>query len=102
MKLSIIRGCNAQAALEVFARYFEVEPHILNASEKSQFRLNPELMEQDIDQNTIGVFFIMYESYSVPSQRTSVLPGESPQSHHVLRRYEDEDIQEQNEANALQ
>jgi glutamate decarboxylase len=57
--LSTIRGSNAQVALETFARYFEVEPRILNASEKSQFRLDPELMKQDIDENTIGVFFIM-------------------------------------------
>ena len=52
-------GSNAQVALEKFARYFEVEARILDVSEKSKYRLDPELVKKNIDENTIGVFVIM-------------------------------------------
>ena len=58
-KPNIIMGANAQVALEKFARYFEVEGRILNVSEKSQFRLDPEEVRKNIDENTIGIFVIM-------------------------------------------
>ena len=54
-KPNIIMGANAQVALEKFARYFEVEARILDVSEKSRYRLDPELVKQNIDENTIGV-----------------------------------------------
>ena len=63
-KPNIIMGANAQVALEKFARYFEVEARILNVSEKSQFRLDPELVKQNIDENTIGVFVILGSTYT--------------------------------------
>src|SRR5580700_6498755 len=63
-KPNIIMGANAQVALEKFARYFEVEARILDVSEKSQFRLDPELVRQNIDENTIGVFVIMGSTYT--------------------------------------
>jgi glutamate decarboxylase len=53
-KPNIIMGSNAQVALEKFARYFEVEARILPVSEKSHFRLDPELVKKNIDENTIG------------------------------------------------
>ena len=56
---NIIMGANAQVALEKFARYFEVEARILDVSEKSHFRLDPDLVKENIDENTIGIFVIL-------------------------------------------
>jgi glutamate decarboxylase len=58
-KPNILMGANAQVALEKFARYFEVEARILPVSEKSNFCLDPDLVRENIDENTIGVFVIM-------------------------------------------
>lgn len=63
-KPNIIMGSNAQVALEKFARYFEVEARILPVSEKSRFRLDPELVKQNIDENTIGIFVILGSTYT--------------------------------------
>ena len=63
-KPNIIMGANAQVALEKFARYFEVEARILPVSEKSNFRLDPELVKENIDENTIGVFVILGSTYT--------------------------------------
>ena len=59
LKPNIIMGANAQVALEKFARYFEVEARILNVSKKSNYRLDPDLVKENIDENTIGVFVIL-------------------------------------------
>lgn len=64
LKPNIIMGANAQVALEKFARYFEVEARVLDVSQKSNFRLDPELVKQNIDENTIGVFVIMGSTYT--------------------------------------
>lgn len=72
-KPNIIMGSNAQVALEKFARYFEVEARILDVSEKSKYRLDPELVKKNIDENTIGVFV------SKSSQ-----PSHHSPFHHVL------------------
>ncbi|KAL1980524.1 hypothetical protein VTN96DRAFT_4009 [Rasamsonia emersonii] len=61
---NIIMGANAQVALEKFARYFEVEPRILDVSEKSQFRLDPDLVRQNLDENTIGIFVVLGSTYT--------------------------------------
>ncbi|MCJ1269112.1 hypothetical protein MMC22_009001 [Lobaria immixta] len=63
-KPNIIMGANAQVALEKFARYFEVEARILDVSEKSHYRLDPELVKKNIDENTIGVFVILGSTYT--------------------------------------
>lgn len=63
-KPNIIMGANAQVALEKFARYFEVEARILPVSEKSSYRLDPELVKENIDENTIGVFVILGSTYT--------------------------------------
>ncbi|KAL9130323.1 MAG: hypothetical protein Q9217_001462 [Psora testacea] len=63
-KPNILMGANAQVALEKFARYFEVEARILDVSEKSLYRLDPELVKQNIDENTIGVFVILGSTYT--------------------------------------
>lgn len=64
LRPNIIMGANAQVALEKFARYFDVEARILPVSAKSSFRLDPELVRRNIDENTIGVFVIMGSTYT--------------------------------------
>ncbi|KAI9674586.1 MAG: hypothetical protein M1829_003668 [Trizodia sp. TS-e1964] len=64
LKPNIIMGANAQVALEKFARYFDVEARILPVSEKSHYRLDPELVKKNIDENTIGVFVILGSTYT--------------------------------------
>lgn len=63
-KPNILMGSNAQVALEKFARYFEVEARILPVSQKSNYRLDPELVKENIDENTIGVFVILGSTYT--------------------------------------
>ena len=63
-KPNILMGANAQVALEKFARYFEVEARILDVSENSNYRLDPELVRKNIDENTIGVFVILGSTYT--------------------------------------
>lgn len=63
-KPNIIMGANAQVALEKFARYFEVEARILPVSHKSNYRLDPDLVKDNIDENTIGVFVILGSTYT--------------------------------------
>ncbi|KAF1977907.1 glutamate decarboxylase [Bimuria novae-zelandiae CBS 107.79] len=63
-KPNILMGSNAQVALEKFARYFEVEARILPVSAESNYRLNPELVKENIDENTIGVFVILGSTYT--------------------------------------
>lgn len=64
LKPNIIMGSNAQVALLKFARYFEVEARVLPVSAKSKFRLDPELVKQNIDENTIGIFVILGSTYT--------------------------------------
>ncbi|KAI0540407.1 glutamate decarboxylase [Xylaria digitata] len=61
---NIIMGANAQVALEKFARYFEVEARILPVSKESKYRLDPKLVEKNIDENTIGIFVILGSTYT--------------------------------------
>ena len=63
-KPNIIMGANAQVALEKFARYFEVESRILPVSAESSYRLDPKLVKENIDENTIGVFVILGSTYT--------------------------------------
>lgn len=56
---NIIMGANAQVALEKFARYFDVEMRMLPVSEESRYRLDPQLVRDNVDENTIGVFVIL-------------------------------------------
>ncbi|ESZ98453.1 glutamate decarboxylase [Sclerotinia borealis F-4128] len=63
-KPNIIMGSNAQVALEKFARYFEVEARILPVSEKSNYRLDADLIKDNIDENTIGIFVILGSTYT--------------------------------------
>ena len=61
---NIVMGANAQVALEKFARYFEVDARILPVSEKSNYVLDPELVRDSIDENTIGIFVILGSTYT--------------------------------------
>ncbi|KAI1651060.1 glutamate decarboxylase [Daldinia loculata] len=61
---NIIMGANAQVALEKFARYFDVEARILPVSKESNYRLDPNLVRKNIDENTIGVFAILGSTYT--------------------------------------
>lgn len=63
-KPNIIMGANAQVALEKFARYFDVEARILPVSAKSSYRLDPDLVRENVDENTIGVFVILGSTYT--------------------------------------
>jgi glutamate decarboxylase len=63
-KPNILMGSNAQVALEKFARYFEVEARILPVSAESNYRLDPNLVKDNIDENTIGVFVILGSTYT--------------------------------------
>lgn len=47
-----------------FSRYFEVEPRILPVSEGSHWCLDPKLIRENIDENTIGVFVILGSTYT--------------------------------------
>ncbi|KAK4102206.1 glutamate decarboxylase, partial [Parathielavia hyrcaniae] len=64
LRPNIIMGANAQVALLKFARYFEVEARVLPVSEKSNFCLDPDLVRENIDENTIGVFAILGSTYT--------------------------------------
>ncbi|KAH6855043.1 glutamate decarboxylase [Chaetomium sp. MPI-CAGE-AT-0009] len=64
LKPNIIMGANAQVALLKFARYFEVEARVLPVSEKSKFCLDPDLVRENVDENTIGVFVILGSTYT--------------------------------------
>ncbi|KAI1658659.1 glutamate decarboxylase [Daldinia decipiens] len=61
---NIVMGANAQVALEKFARYFDVEARILPVSKESNYRLDPNLVLKNIDENTIGVFVILGSTYT--------------------------------------
>ncbi|TLS21980.1 uncharacterized protein PpBr36_09218 [Pyricularia pennisetigena] len=63
-KPNIIMGANAQVALEKFARYFDVEARILPVSEKSKFRLDADMVRENVDENTIGIFVILGSTYT--------------------------------------
>ena len=63
-KPNIIMAANAQVALEKFARYFDVEARILPVSEKSHYCLDPNLVLDSVDENTIGIFVILGSTYT--------------------------------------
>jgi glutamate decarboxylase len=63
-KPNILMGSNAQVALEKFARYFDVEARILPVSKESRYVLDPKLVKENVDENTIGVFVILGSTYT--------------------------------------
>ncbi|KAF9909807.1 hypothetical protein EC991_007978 [Linnemannia zychae] len=53
---NIIMGHNAQAALEKFARYFDVECRMIPVSVESRYCLDVKKAAEACDENTIGVY----------------------------------------------
>lgn len=56
---NIIMGHNAQAALEKFARYFDVECRMIPVSVESRYCLDVKKAAEACDENTIGVYVIL-------------------------------------------
>ncbi|KAF9361343.1 hypothetical protein BGX26_004201 [Mortierella sp. AD094] len=56
---NIIMGHNAQAALEKFARYFDVECRMIPISLESRYCLDVKKAAEACDENTIGVYVIL-------------------------------------------
>jgi glutamate decarboxylase len=63
-KPNILMGSNAQVALLKFARYFDVEARVLPVSKESHYVLDPKKVEENVDENTIGVFVILGSTYT--------------------------------------
>jgi glutamate decarboxylase len=61
---NIIMGSNAQVALEKFARYFDVEARLIPVSAKSNHVLDLDQIEENVDENTIGIFVILGSTYT--------------------------------------
>lgn len=63
-KPNIVMSCACQVALEKFARYFEVECRLVPVSQESNYCLDPKILHEYVDENTIGVFVIMGTTYT--------------------------------------
>lgn len=63
-KPNIIMSAACQVALEKFARYFDVECRLVPVSKKSHHMLDPNLLWDYVDENTIGCFVIMGTTYT--------------------------------------
>ncbi|CCF56661.1 hypothetical protein KAFR_0B03640 [Kazachstania africana CBS 2517] len=63
-KPNIVMSCACQVALEKFARYFDVECRLVPVSAKSHHMLDPSLLHEYVDENTIGLFVIMGTTYT--------------------------------------
>lgn len=63
-KPNIVMSCACQVALEKFARYFDVECRLVPVSQKSNYCLDPTILHEYVDENTIGVFVIMGTTYT--------------------------------------
>ncbi|KAH3666421.1 hypothetical protein WICMUC_005689 [Wickerhamomyces mucosus] len=61
---NIIMGSNAQVALEKFARYFDVEARLIPVSPASDHVLDVSKIEEQVDENTIGIFVILGSTYT--------------------------------------
>lgn len=56
---NIIMGHNAQAALEKFARYFDVECRMIPVSLESRYCMDVQKAAEACDENTIGIYVIL-------------------------------------------
>lgn len=64
LKPNIVMSSACQVALEKFARYFEVECRLVPVSAESHHSLDPKLLWEFVDENTIGVFVILGTTYT--------------------------------------
>lgn len=63
-KPNIVMSSACQVALEKFARYFEVECRLIPVSAESHHCLDPKLLWDFVDENTIGAFVILGTTYT--------------------------------------
>ncbi|KAF9333387.1 hypothetical protein BG006_003692 [Podila minutissima] len=56
---NIIMGHNAQAALEKFARYFDVECRMVPVSLESRYCMDVQKAAESCDENTIGIYVVL-------------------------------------------
>lgn len=63
-KPNIIMSSACQVALEKFARYFDVECREVPVSAKTHHSIDPNLLWDYVDENTIGVFVILGTTYT--------------------------------------
>ncbi|CCK72135.1 glutamate decarboxylase GAD1 KNAG_0J00520 [Huiozyma naganishii CBS 8797] len=63
-KPNIIMSSACQVALEKFARYFDVECRLVPVSAATHFCMDPKLLHEYVDENTIGLFVIMGTTYT--------------------------------------
>lgn len=63
-KPNIVMSSACQVALEKFARYFEVECRLIPVSTKSHSCLDPKMLWDYVDENTIGAFVILGTTYT--------------------------------------
>lgn len=63
-KPNIVMSTACQVALEKFARYFEVECRLIPVSSASHNHLDPKLLWDYVDENTIGAFVILGTTYT--------------------------------------
>jgi len=78
---NIIFGCNAQVALEKFARYFDVEARMIPVTEDSHFAADFRHVRELVDENTIGVVAILGSTYSGQFEDASLLNDELERLH---------------------
>lgn len=63
-KPNIVMSSACQVALEKFARYFEVECRLIPVSAASHSCLDPKMLWDFVDENTIGAFVILGTTYT--------------------------------------
>ncbi|PIA14933.1 glutamate decarboxylase [Coemansia reversa NRRL 1564] len=63
-KPNIVFGANAQVALEKTARYFDIESRLVPVTEESHYCIDAHKALEMIDENTIGMFFILGSTYT--------------------------------------
>lgn len=61
---NILMATCAQVALEKFARYFDVEDRLIPITEDSNHLIDVSKIEENIDENTIGIFIILGSTFT--------------------------------------
>lgn len=61
---NMVFGSNAHVSIEKFCRYFDVEPRIVQVSEKTRYVMDPEQAISMVDENTICVTSILGSTYT--------------------------------------
>ncbi len=61
---NLVFGSEVHCSVEKATRYFEVEEHIVDISDKHHYRTDPQALIDACDENTIGVVVIMGTTYT--------------------------------------